>query len=112
MSASFLTSFTEQEFKDYLKEAIREVIAEELKQVKPSQTETLSITEAAAFLKLKLTTMYEKTSRKLIPHFKKGNKLYFNRTELEEWIRKGKVKTASDIESEAIVHVMHHRRAA
>jgi excisionase family DNA binding protein len=111
MSASFLTSFTEEEFKDFLKAAVREVIAEELKQVKPAQAETLSITEAASFLKLKLTTMYEKTSRKLIPHFKKGNKLYFNRTELEEWIKKGKVKTASDIESEAIMHVMHRKAA-
>jgi len=108
MSASFLTSFTEEEFKDFLKAAVREVIAEELK---PAQAETLSITEAASFLKLKLTTMYEKTSRKLIPHFKKGNKLYFNRTELEEWIKKGKVKTASDIESEAIMHVMHRKAA-
>lgn len=111
MSASFLTSLTEEEFKAFLKAAIREVIAEELKQVKPTQHETLSIKEAASFLRLKLTTMYEKTSRKLIPHFKKGNKLYFNRAELEDWIRKGKVKTASDIESEAIVHVMNRRAA-
>lgn len=112
MSASFLTSLSEQEFKDFLKAAIREVIREELKQVKPSQPETFSIKEAANFLKLKLTTMYEKTSRKLIPHFKKGNKLYFNRTELEEWIKKGKVKTASDIEGEALAHLLNHKKAA
>jgi len=107
MNTSFITSFSEQDFKEFLKSAIREVLIEELNQLKPSLPETLSISEAAEFLKCKVTTLYEKTSRKLIPHFKKGNKLYFNRIELEEWIKKGKVKTASDIESEAAVYLLN-----
>ena len=108
MNTSMLTSFTEQEFKDFLKSAIKEVLIEEL-QLKPAQPSTLSINEAAKFLKLKITTLYEKTSRKLIPHFKKGNKLYFNQGELEDWIKKGKVKTASEIESEAAAFLLNGR---
>lgn len=107
MNTSFLTSFTEQEFKDFLKSAIKEVLLEEFKQEKQTASTTLSINEAAKFLKLKITTLYEKTSRKLIPHFKKGNKLYFNQNELEDWIKKGKVKTATDIESEAAVYLLN-----
>lgn len=109
MNTSFLTSFNEQEFKDFLKSAIKEVLLEEFKQLKPEQPTTLSINEAAKFLKLKITTLYEKTSRKLIPHFKKGNKLYFNKDELEDWIKKGKVKIASEIESEAAAFLLNGR---
>jgi excisionase family DNA binding protein len=105
MNTSFLTSFSEQEFKDFLKSAIKEVLKEELQNLKSNQPETFSIKEAASFLKLKITTLYEKTSRKLIPHFKKGNKLYFNRVELEDWINQGKVKTQQEIEGSAATYL-------
>lgn len=72
MSLSFLTNLNEEEFKFFLKQAIKEILVEELNQLRPVPPETFSIQEAAAFLKLKITTLYEKTSRKLIPHFKKG----------------------------------------
>jgi excisionase family DNA binding protein len=107
MNASFITSLSEQDFKDFLKSAMKETLIEELKQLKPALPETLNITEAAAYLKCKINTLYEKTSRKLIPHSKKGNKLYFNRLELEEWIRKGRVKTTFEIESEAAVYLLN-----
>jgi excisionase family DNA binding protein len=106
MSTSFLTSLSEQEFKDFLKSAIRETLSEELKQLGQALPDTLGIKEAANFLKLKITTLYEKTSRKLIPHFKKGNKLYFLKAELEEWIKKGKVKTQGEIEGDAATYLL------
>jgi len=106
MQTTFLTSLNEQEFKDFLKSAIKEVLKEELQHLKSSQPETFSIQEAANYLKLKITTLYEKTSRKLIPHFKKGNKLYFSRLELEEWVRNGKVQTQDEIEGAASTYLV------
>ncbi len=101
MGASFLTSLTEQEFKEFLKSAIKEILSEDLKNLKNDLPDILNIREAASFLKLKIATLYEKTSLKVIPHFKKGNKLYFKRKELEEWIRSGKVKTKPELEGQA-----------
>lgn len=101
MNTSFLTSLNEQEFKTFLKAAIREILEEQLTQAKPKLPDILNIGEAAAFLKLKITTLYEKTSRKIIPHFKKGNKLYFNKDELEAWIKTGKVSTRQELETKA-----------
>jgi excisionase family DNA binding protein len=106
MQTSFLTSYNEQEFKDFLKSAIKEVLKEELQYLKPHQPETFSIKEAAEYLKLKIATLYEKTSRKLIPHFKKGNKLYFSRLELEEWVRTGKVQSQEEIEEAASTYLV------
>ena len=106
MSASFLTSLSEQEFKEFLKSAIKEILGENLKQTNQSLSDILNIEEAAAYLKLKITTLYEKTSKKIIPHFKRGNKLYFNKNDLEEWIKKGKVTTQTEIEGQAATYLL------
>jgi excisionase family DNA binding protein len=100
----FLTNLSGQEFKEFLKDALREILAEN--QTKPNPPEILTIQEASEFLKLKINTLYEKTSRKQIPHFKKGNKLYFHRSELEAWVKAGKVKTQEEIETEAATYTL------
>jgi excisionase family DNA binding protein len=104
MSISFLTNVSEQEFKEFLRNTLKEILSEQNNQtVLP---EVLNVQQAAAFLKLQVTTLYEKTSRKLIPHFKKGNKLYFHLSALQDWINKGKVKTREEIEGEAISYTL------
>lgn len=106
MSISFLTSLSDEDFKNYLKDAIREVLHEE-HHAEPAPSAPLGIAEAAALLKLKITTLYEKTSKKLIPHFKRGNKLYFNRADLEDWIKRGKVTTNAEIEGRAATYLLN-----
>lgn len=106
MGASFLTSLSEQEFKEFLKSAIKEILGEDFKGMKSDLPDILNIREAALFLKLKITTLYEKTSHKVIPHFKKGNKLYFKRKELEEWIKTGKVNTKQELEGQAATYLI------
>ena|SRR6218665_992413 len=104
MSISFLTNVSEQEFKEFLRNTLKAILSEQTNQtVLP---EILNVHQAAAFLKLKVTTLYEKTSRKLIPHFKKGNKLYFHLSALQDWISKGKVKTREEVEGEAISYTL------
>jgi excisionase family DNA binding protein len=106
---TFFTNLNEQEFKEFLKQSLRDVLNETQNRVS-DLPHILDIKQAAEFLKLKITTLYEKTSRKQIPHFKKGNKLYFNHTELEEWIMHGKVKTNKEIESNALTHLLNGKR--
>lgn len=110
MSIQFLTNISEQEFKEFLKDALKEILAEQLGAIKQQLPDILTVQQAADFLKVKITTLYEKTSRKLIPHFKKGNKLYFHLSELQDWIRKGKVKTHEEIESEAISFTLNNNK--
>ncbi|MGQ0828783.1 MAG: helix-turn-helix domain-containing protein [Bacteroidota bacterium] len=108
MSVSFLTNLSEQEFKEFLKEAVKEVLGESLI-AKTALPEILNVQQAAGFLKLQVTTLYEKTSRRLIPHFKKGNKLYFHLSELQQWIQEGKVKTHEEISCEAITYTLNNQ---
>jgi excisionase family DNA binding protein len=109
MSISFLTSLSEQEFKEFLKTAIQEVFGESLNGLKPESPELMNVDQAAEFLKLKPSTVYGKTSKKQIPHQRKGGKLYFNKTELLEWVKKGEVKTSDTIEAEAQTFLMKNK---
>jgi excisionase family DNA binding protein len=107
----FLTNITEQEFREFLKDALKEILGDKLGAIKEQQPEILDVQQAARFLKMKITTLYEKTSRKLIPHFKKGNKLYFHLSELQQWINEGKVKTHEEIACQAITFTLTKKSA-
>lgn len=90
-----------EEFKSVLKNAIREVIAEQ--DVNRKNEETLiNVQEAAALLNLAVHTLYEKTSSRLIPHYKHGKKLMFKKSELLAWIQLRKRKTIIELKDEAL----------
>lgn len=63
--------------------------------------ELLSVSEAAKFLNLSVSTIYSKVCRKEIPVNKQGKRLYFYRSELVNWIKSGRKKTAVEIRQEA-----------
>lgn len=64
------------------------------------QGEMLDIKEASAFLKLAVATIYSKVCRGEIPATKPGRQLYFNKTELVEWLKQKRKKTAQELISE------------
>lgn len=64
--------------------------------------EPLNIKKAATFLDLAVPTLYSKVSRKEIPVNKRGKRLYFYKSELEEWIRQGRKRTYHEL-SESFV---------
>jgi excisionase family DNA binding protein len=66
----------------------------------------LNAKEAAAYLSIKLSTLYEKTSGKQIPHVKQGNKVFFYLEELKQWRRKGRVKTMDELQDEAVTYAI------
>lgn len=111
MAVTFLININEDEFKVFLKQALSELLQEGLTLNSTTQTneqEIMTIKEASVYLRLKVQTIYEKTSLKLIPHFKKGKKLYFNKKELQEWLATGKIKTKSEFESNASTYTLQN----
>lgn len=110
MAVSFLTNLSEEEFKQFLKLAIGEAMKEQGKQSNESPLDILNIQQAATYLNLKVCTLYEKTSLKIIPHFKKGNKLFFVQADLLKWVQEGKVSTQSEIQTMAVNYLTKKRR--
>lgn len=61
----------------------------------------LTMDEAILFLGLSKSAIYKKTSSNNLPHYKQGKKLYFKKSELEDWMLSNAVKTLEQIEEEA-----------
>jgi excisionase family DNA binding protein len=70
----------------------------------------MNITQAAAFLDLKISYLYKKTSQFEIPFNKKGRRVYFLESELREWIKQGRIKTMEEIDTEVTDNLLRSRR--
>lgn len=57
------------------------------------------------------TTVYGWVRNGLIPHYKKGKKLFFKRSEIEAWLDDGRQKTDSEYEAEATDYINRRRTA-
>ena len=90
-----------------------EAIAERLDRIERltliSAKTILDADEAATFASLSLGRIYRLTSERKIPLYKRGNRLYFRKSELEEWLLETKVKTSEEIASEADSYTARRR---
>lgn len=70
----------------------------------------LTIEEAALLTGYAVKGIYQLTSEKRIPHYKKNGKLYFKKEELEAWMTENKVLTEAEVNSRAETYVATHKR--
>jgi len=71
----------------------------------------LSFEEASIFLNLSKSYLYKLTSGGLIPHYKpQGKMLYFEKEQLENWLRQNPVKTQMQIAEEAQLYIHNHKK--
>jgi len=68
----------------------------------------MSFKQAAAYLDMSESCLYKFTCKNQIRHYKpNGKKIYFNKPDLKEWVFKNRVKTAEEIDQEAVNRVMN-----
>lgn len=60
----------------------------------------LNIDETSKYLDMAKPTLYALTCKRKIPHMKVGKKLYFNRQELDDWLKTYRKKTDIEIMKE------------
>jgi excisionase family DNA binding protein len=83
----------------YLKEIV-DVLKPRKEELPKQYDEILNIEEAANFLNLSKSTLYQMSSENRIPVSKFGKKLMFSRDELVQHIKKSRKKTKEDIARE------------
>jgi excisionase family DNA binding protein len=67
--------------------------------------EVLTSKQAAAYLDISIHHLWRLTSQGRIPHYKPGGKrLYFRRSELDEWIFSRKVHTVDELVSDDVLY--------
>ena len=78
-------------------EELRQIIIESLSAIlqKPElpitpKPDILNIEQVAELLDLSISSVYTKVNKRLIPHFKRGKRLYFRLIEISDWIQNGR----------------------
>jgi len=101
MNEIIFTTISKAEIQQLIESAVQKAITQKGPDEKSHIEDFLDVNQAAAFIGIAKATLYGKCSDQLIPHFKKGKKLYFDQQELIEWLKSGKRKTIDDIHASA-----------
>jgi excisionase family DNA binding protein len=73
--------------------------------------DVLNLNEACTYLDISHSHLYKLTSQKQIPHFcPQGKKLYFRRSELDEWLLRNRQDSIDEIETKAANYLLTHNR--
>lgn len=85
-----------------VKNWFREVLSE-FQQASPEQDTWLNLDELCAYLPDKPTkaTVYTWVRERRIPYHKHGKRLAFLKSDIDNWIKKGREKTRAEIQAEA-----------
>ena len=90
---------------------LKRLIIEKQEQQNSEQPEQLlNVDGAAEFFVPTRPTIYSKCSRNEIPFMKRSKRLYFSSTELMEYIKEGRNKTASDIDQEVDEYLSNSKK--
>lgn len=73
-------------------------VTQNLPPPKTDEGDILDFNGMCHFLGIAQSTGYAKTSNGELPHFKKGRKLWFRKSELIQWIEEGRRKTNKDLD--------------
>lgn len=101
MNDILLTPLRLHELETLIQNSVRKVLNEQTPKGNESANDILSVEQAGAFLNLAKQTIYGFTLKNEIPFFKRGKKLYFRKSELEQWLTQGKQKTLKEIQQDA-----------
>ena len=77
-------------------------LLKEIKQLIMNQNlELLDLNQAAEYLKLKPSYIYSLIHLKKIPYYKPlGKRVYFDKLELNKWIKESKIKSVDEVEED------------
>lgn len=76
-----------------------------------NQDEFLNIQQASKLLDLSVPTLYSKVSKNELPFMKRGNRLYFSKIELIDYLKAGKRKSSAEIDAEADAYLSNKKSA-
>jgi excisionase family DNA binding protein len=98
-----------------LERIIAQAIEKAMQFMKPTEQDTsnlyIGIEEASTLVSLSKNTVYGMVSRREIPHYKRGKKLYFLKDELEKWIGSKKVLSAQEVMEDLEVNGLQANRS-
>lgn len=74
-----------------------------------SSKQALNTKDVALLLDISESRVRHLVSDRLIPHYKHGYKVFFKKSEIEDWMLEHPVKTTAQLKSEATTYTTLHR---
>jgi excisionase family DNA binding protein len=95
-----------------------EFIQNEIKEIKElllalniQQKEFLTVEDATVYLQLSKSCLFKMTSKREVPFYKPGGKkIYFKKSEIDEWITNSKIESIIDIETEVESYLSRNKK--
>ena len=103
------TQLSVQEVRNLFREEIKKALNESHIIQGNQLPEYLTIQELSEMINLAVPSIYGMVHRKQIPYVKRGKKLIFEKSQIEEWIKNGRRKTKQEIDQEAAEHVQRRK---
>ena len=69
-------------------------------QAQPEPDRMFIVPEVAEYLHLSTPSIYRLVNQREIPHEKKGKRLYFLKSSIDQWLSQGKRKTIDELKDE------------
>lgn len=74
------------------------------------ENEFLTVEETAKYINMAVSSVYGLVHTKRIPYIKRGKRLIFEKSKINEWLHAGRQKTKEEIEEEALASITYKPR--
>ncbi len=110
-----MENFIDNAFRQVLKEEFSAFKAEILSHFNPKNDNVKNLKtvfnfkEGCEYTNTSRSQMYQLTSKALIPHSKRGKKIFFEKEKLDKWLVENQIKTQQEIKEEAVANLKRRR---
>ncbi|KGE88066.1 MAG: helix-turn-helix domain-containing protein [Phaeodactylibacter xiamenensis] len=109
LPSNVTVGITKEDLQAAFEAAVRNAMQELQAPAKEPEEELMNFDQTCEFLGIAKSTGYQRVNRGELPHFKKGRRLYFRKSELVEYIESGRRKTRKELEEAAKLYLSKSR---
>jgi hypothetical protein len=110
MAEFVITNVSRQELQKLIDESVAKSLQQYFKNEKSSIDEYFDVPGTAVFLGIAISTLHNYCSNRLIPHIKRGGKLYFRKSDLEQWLMEGYRQSTYEIVDKVNLNLSKRRK--
>jgi excisionase family DNA binding protein len=111
MQAVTITQITPPELETLIENSVRKILnSQSTSTPQQAKDELLTVQDTAKFLSLSVPTVYGLISKGEIPVMKRSKRCYFSKDELINYLKQGRKKTLSEIDTETDAFLSNRKR--
>lgn len=73
-----------------------------------SHKDVMTVADVAIYLNISESRLRHMVSERLIPFYKRGNSVFFKKSEIEDWMLQERIPTRQELSSQASRYILTH----